>query len=373
MQQEDAEAEPLVAELLAGGREEWMPRLMGDEKYRTGGVVRRLIAATDRAIEEAPKDYVEIAKITVEIADLLETGMFERSEIAALRGAAYRERSYSAYLSGEIDLAFSLAQRAESILTTDCVPPYDRGRVAMLLATIEWRRDHLPEAEQYCSDAETFFIASSDKPKVVHASIVRAAVKAKRHDYRGALALTSLIIRDFGDLIDHRLRAALSCNEGVYLRELGDLPAAIRSFQDARFVLETLGARASATRVAFNEAVLLQRVGDQINASERLESVMRGFDELGMRSAAAQAALHLAESRLIQERFADVNSLCAYVVEQVSSSPDAYREHALTALALIRDAAARRHASEPVLHRIRRHIDSVPMRQPELMIELAFA
>lgn len=368
MQQEDAEAEPLVAELLAGPREEWMPRLMADPKYRTAGVVRKLIAATDRAAEESPKDYVEIAKLAVEIAEDLAYGADRGAEGPILRGAAFRERSYSEYLSGEIDLSYEFASRAHSILSGGQAAAHDLGRVSMLLATIEWRRGHLSQAERFCREAEQVFIASEHWSRVVHASIIMAAVRAQRQDYKGALALTSQVINDFDNVLDDQMRASLKCNQGVYLRESGDLLGAIRSFQEARFVLEALGAHASAARVAFNEAILLQRVGDHAKASERLEKSMREFESLGMGSAATQAALHLAESRLIQGRFEDVDALCSQAIQRVHTNPKAYRERALVALGLLREAATQRRASQRVLHRIHRYIELAPSRQAALTL-----
>ncbi|HEY2829105.1 MAG TPA: hypothetical protein VGJ88_03245, partial [Thermoanaerobaculia bacterium] len=91
MQQEDAEAAPLVAELLAGPREAWMPRLMADEKYRTAGVVRKLIAAMDRAIDTMPPDAVEIASLACRVAHELTPECYPANALMKLRASAYRE------------------------------------------------------------------------------------------------------------------------------------------------------------------------------------------------------------------------------------------------------------------------------------------
>jgi len=367
MHREDAEAEPLVAELLAGPREEWMPRLMADAKYRTAGVVRKLIAETDRAIEESPNDYVEIAKLAVEISDHLAAGTYRGDEELALRAAAYRERGYSNYLAGDIDVALEWAMRAEAALELCRTSSHDIARVQMLLAMITWRLGRLSDADRYCARGEQFFSASGDVQKLVHSSIIRAAVKAQSHDYRGALAITSQIIERFDAELDDYSRAALKCNEGSYLRELGEVLGAIQSFQEAGFILRALGAHASFLRVEFSQAVLLQRVGDHANACDRLVRLMLEFEKLGMRGAATQAALHLAESRLVEGRFDEVEVLCTYAMDQVRRSPEAFRERALIGLGLLREASAQRRASLRLVHRVRRYVELAPQR--ELSVE----
>jgi tetratricopeptide (TPR) repeat protein len=368
MQREDAEAEPLVAELLAGQREGWMPRLMADEKYRTAGVVRTLIAATDAAAEESPKDYVEIAKLAVEIAESFTAGENE-SELLQLRASVYRERSYSLYLRGEIDSALTWAQRAVATLEATPSSAYEMGRTHMLLATLNWRLNHLDEAERLCQRAEQFFNEAGDFRRHVNASILRATVTAERHDLMGALGITSRILDTFDSKLDDDTRAALRCNQGGYLRDLGRVVEAIENFKEAGFILSSLGSRSSFVRVQFNEAILLQQVGDHGSATDRFVHVIDEFEQLGMRSTATLAALYLAESRLEQGRFDDVEMLCAYAMNLVRDSPDAYQQRTLLALGLLRSASAERRVSRRLVHRVRRVVERLEFHTVETFAE----
>ena len=63
MSDEDAAAEVYVKQLLAGSRETWAPRLAEHPEWRTAGVVRKLIAATDRYNFSSPLDAVELTRI----------------------------------------------------------------------------------------------------------------------------------------------------------------------------------------------------------------------------------------------------------------------------------------------------------------------
>jgi hypothetical protein len=72
MAYEDAAADAILPELLAGQREEWMPRLMAHPEWRTAGVVRRLVGAIDRALATMPPDAVGITTLATEVADHLQ-------------------------------------------------------------------------------------------------------------------------------------------------------------------------------------------------------------------------------------------------------------------------------------------------------------
>src|SRR5215210_117323 len=54
MASEDTAADAILPELLAGPREEWMPRLMAHPEWRTAGVVRRLAVAMIREVMTMP-------------------------------------------------------------------------------------------------------------------------------------------------------------------------------------------------------------------------------------------------------------------------------------------------------------------------------
>src|SRR5438477_3890295 len=59
MADEDKSAEVYAARLLTGPRETWVAKLDEHPEWRTAGLVRRLIAATDRAIDLMPPDALE--------------------------------------------------------------------------------------------------------------------------------------------------------------------------------------------------------------------------------------------------------------------------------------------------------------------------
>ncbi|HEV8436039.1 MAG TPA: hypothetical protein VGR95_21705 [Thermoanaerobaculia bacterium] len=367
MHREDDEAQPLVAELLAGPREEWMPRLLADSKYRTAGVVRKLIGGALQVAEESPKNYLEIATLAVEISVNLLSAEGDRDN-DALCGAAWREKSYSFFLCGDIDEALRSAERARTRFHTARNAEHEMARLDLLCATLYSRTGDFAEASRACDNAENRFRAMNDDRKTVHALITRANVLAEDRRYEDALAVTARVLAEFDAHVDDHSRAALKCNEGSYWRQLDEPLAALRCLQDAQFIFQAIGARASSARVELSIAALLQSRGELSSAAGRLTRLMSEFEDLGMYSSAALAALFLAENRAAESRFDDVERLCNYAITQAKVSPTAYQERALTALGLLREAFVQKRASLRLVHRVRRYLEHLP--QPPTVARL---
>ncbi|HEY4643024.1 MAG TPA: hypothetical protein VII75_16915, partial [Thermoanaerobaculia bacterium] len=109
MADEDAVAEVYVKQLLAGSRETWAPRLAEHPEWRTAGVVRKLIAATDRYNYRSPLDAVELTRITAEIADSLPSSPSSDSLVAD----AWREHAYAQLIVGSYNDATAAVDRAD--------------------------------------------------------------------------------------------------------------------------------------------------------------------------------------------------------------------------------------------------------------------
>jgi tetratricopeptide (TPR) repeat protein len=322
-------------------------------------VVRKLIAATDRAIEESPRDYLELAKLAVEVSDSLMSPDYGGDEVLRLRGAAYRERSYSLYLTGDIDGAADWERRAR--LTFGSVDAdFDLARLELLAATVNWRLNRVAEALTACDGAERLFSAAGDFRRVAHALIVKANVLAQSRRFREALNVASRVVSDFDEFLDDHTRAIVRCNEGFYLGELNEPLRSVERLKEAGFIFDAIGARSSSARVELNTAVVLQMSGDLRAAADRLSRVITAFEDLGMYSTAALAAVYLAENRATEGRFDEVERLCTYAMNQAKVSPVAYQERALTALALLREASLQRRVSQKLVRRVRRYLERLP-------------
>jgi tetratricopeptide (TPR) repeat protein len=367
---EDAEAEPLVAELLAGPREEWMPRLMADAKYRTAGVVRKLIAATDRAIQTMPPDAIEISMLACRIAEELSPSVLTNDSVLRLQSSASRELGFSLFYVGRFDEALAAQDRSEVAARASNLAESDIGRALLLRALIFRQTDALNEALELTREAEQRFRTSADQQRETVAISTRAYLMSKIGDYKTAISLTRQILSERATYISSHEAAVLSMNLGVYSRELGDINTALEHFKVAAFAFDELGIVTEAARMRWNIAVLLKANGDLDSADRALRHAIEDFQLLGMHGTAAVATVDLAEVRILQRRPEEVAPLCRSAMQQFESGGIAYSSRALAALALLREAAESPSVPIDLVKSVRNYLVVLPS-QPTL--EFAYA
>jgi tetratricopeptide (TPR) repeat protein len=365
MHQEDAEADPLVAELLAGSREEWMPRLMADPKYRTAGVVRKLIAAADQAIHAMPPDAVEITRIACEVADVLDEKRYTRETVLKVRADAYRELGFALFYVGNFDAALDAQRRSETTARICASGTTEVGRALLLRALVLRQTDAVDEALAITGEAEETFRTGHDREREAAAISTRAYLLSKAGDFRAAIVLTRRVLDELGDYVSAHDAAILAMNLGVYSRELGDFPSALLAFQTAAFAFEDQGMVTEACRMEWNIAVLLKANGDLGNAETKLRQVISDFERLGMLGTAAVATVDLAETKLLQQEPIEVASLCRAAMRQFETSGIGYSTRALAALALLREAADGSRVPLQLVRSVRRYLDDL-RSQPTL-------
>jgi tetratricopeptide (TPR) repeat protein len=335
---------------------------MSDGKYRTAGVVRKLIARTDRLAQESAADYAVVAHLSVEISESLDS----TGHALALRGAAWRELGFARYLGGDIDSAAEAEQRARACFEAGDSSPFDLARLDLLQATIQLRCEQTEAALQRLSAAAVIFDAFGARKRLADTIWLRANVFSERKAFETAFAVADEIRTDFDDVLDDHARASVLTNQGYYLREVGEYDRSLKYLREAQFILETIGARTTAVRVAVNIAAVLHVAGQLDAAAERLEACVNDARALGLPSLATLATLQLAEVRSEQQRYDDVERLCREAIEQVGTSAVAYRERALLALALLREVAQQRRASATVIRHVRRYVARLP-QEPNLV------
>lgn len=370
MQREDAEAEPLVAELLAGTREEWMPRLMADAKFRTPGVVRKLIASMPLVVRSKPNDAVVVAALAAEIA----ANPSRSDDIVATRlhGAALRELSFANIYVGNYDDALTAARAAADLFDRCFVPDHEHGRLAVLNAEIARSSNRVSEGLAHAEEAVRVFTETADLRRIVDAVSLKASLLARRHDFAAAIILAQGLLNSNDYVLSDTHRAMLHMNLGYYFRENGQFPESLHHLQLAASILDELHMVSEAVRTRWNVAAVLKSAGRIADATARFEAVMREFTALGMAGAAALVALDLAEIALARQDFDEVEKLCRSAIHQFSISGFAYSERAATALALLGDASKQKRASLQMLRSVAQYVRRLP-QEPKLEFAVASA
>jgi tetratricopeptide (TPR) repeat protein len=368
MQREDAEAEPLVAELLAGPREEWMPRLMADEKYRTAGVVRKLIAATDRAIDTMPPDAVEITKLACDIADKLDSAGYPVRALLRLRGATHLDLAYSLFYVGSIGDAARASFDARALFEAAGGSEFEIARVDLTLAQISRASDNIGDGLRLVESAREQFDFFQDSRRVAIALATKAYLLSKANNFSEARRLWTDVVTGHSDVLDDAFRADLLLNIGFCSRELGDLEHALEMFKNAAFVFETLQIPSRIVRARYNVAAVLSAGGRLDAAASEFIGVTQELERLGMFGTAAVALLDLVEVRIAQERYQDVKPICQEVLGHLERSGLSGSSRAFRALALLRDAATHERVSATLVQNVRMTVREESKHLPQIQL-----
>ncbi|HEX3581215.1 MAG TPA: tetratricopeptide repeat protein [Thermoanaerobaculia bacterium] len=342
MHREDAEAEPLVAELLAGPREEWMPRLTADEKYRTAGVVRKLIAMMPSAVRATPRDAEAISMVATAIADALIDRENCGEEVDLLRGATWRERAFAEFYIGEHDKAASAIEISLQSLADCRVGEFEFSRSRIVRSLLYRTTDDLQAGIQEIEQALTQFVASGQVSRVASALITKTALLSKAGDFRISAAIAEQVLSDYSAILSDEQRATLHVNLAYFYRELGDLARALENFDVAAFMLDGLNMKGDAIRSRWNIALMFGRVGNLKEALTRLRNVSSEFESLGMCGAAVLASLDAAEIHVTRQEYCEVESICERAIEQFRRTGLGNTSRAMLALGLLREASRRR-------------------------------
>ena len=356
MAAEDAAAETYLAELLAGPRQTWMANLNAHPEWRTAGLVRALIAATDRAVDTMPADAVECARVATSIAD----GWPADPRTAQLRGAAWRAHAYALFDVGRYAEADAAASRAEEILETAPVNEFDLARVGTVRALIDRSMERLPSAFEAVRTSARTFLTFGDLTRETSAALAHAHLLFSVHRFDEALELLTPLeirLRDSSDADSH---ARVLANLGSCCSRLGRSAEALRYHELAATLLSDLGVHSEAVRERWNIASILATEGRIDEALTSFRAIREEFSRLGMVMPAALVGLQVAEIMLSRERFDEVDEICQASMRAFETAGIPYSAGALTALAFMREASRARKATPELARHVCRYLRQLP-------------
>jgi tetratricopeptide (TPR) repeat protein len=365
MAREDTAADVMLADLLAGDRRTWEARLHAHPEYRTAGMVRRLLATADRAIDTMPPDALVLTAMATEIADDLEPRKYAADTVAKLRGAAWRDRAYALYYTGSFTEAEKAVLVAESHFSDCVVGDWDSARVALLRALTSRAMDRLADATELARAAGTVFSDMGDTLRAERAKSLEAAVSYKAGRYHDALAIWSELSYAASPASTSELPGIWQ-NIAACHRELGDIQTALRFSQLAAESFALADTPTEALRVRWNVARMLMTAGRHEDAVRRLQPLLADFATLGMSSESALVALDLAELFALQGRIADVAQLCRTAIKQFEEAGVSFSVRATTALSYLREASYAGETSVTLVQHVRTYVNRLK-HEPQLL------
>lgn len=363
---EDAAAEAILPELLAGPREEWMPRLMAHPEWRTAGVVRRLVGEMTRVVMTMPPHALEMTALSTEIADHLDDSQLRPQTAAQLRGSAWRDRAYALFYVGRFAEALTAADRAETNFKACVVDEYDRARVAIVKALCLRAKEEFSRGMAAATFSADTFVQFGDLNRLASARLTQAQLLFSRGEFADAASLLQDLERQMRVSGDANTHARVLGNLGYCYWKLGRVEDALRHHDASAQLHAELGTLTESARIRWNVAVILAGAGRIDEALSRFEAVKKSFDELSMASEDALVSLDIAELLIARGEFSAVDDICRAAMRTFESAGISYTARALTALAYIREAAQARVATPLLVKHVRNYLGKLP-HQPELL------
>jgi len=360
---EDSAAEAILPELLAGPREEWMPRLMEHPEWRTAGVVRRLVAMTTGVVMTMPPDALEMTALSTEIAGHLDPAAFAPGTVERLRGSAWRDRAYALFYVGRFTDSLDAADRAEANFSLCVVDEWDRARVAIVKALSLRAMEDLSTAADAARFSSETFVRFGDVTRIASARLAQAQLLFSRGEYQMAADLLENVEHRMQGAGDANTHARVLGNLGYCYWKLGRTEEALRYHDASASLHEELGTLTEAVRIRWNVAAILASVGHVDEALARYEKLKNTFDELSMTSEGALVRLDIAELLIVRNEISAVEDTCRAAMRSFEASGIPYTSRALTALAFIHEAAQSRTVTPLLVRHVRDYIKRLPQNR----------
>jgi tetratricopeptide (TPR) repeat protein len=331
MVNEDAQAAVWIKQLLAGPRETWAPRLEQHPEWRTGGMVRRLLADSEVAVSNVPMDALEMASLAIRWSENADT-----PQMARLAGLAHYHHGYVQWYMGKVIEALEDLGQADAILAGCVGADLDRGRVWLMRATVLQALERFDESLRLATEAWSVFRRYGDRDRIAAARLVIGTTLQEAQQYREALAIHAEVAAMPG--ISERWRVSAVNHLGRCYQALGEFDRAIDKLLEAIEGFEGLGMMTFRSKSRWMLADVFAQQGKHAHALAVYLNLRQEFEELGMWSDVALTSLDAAEMLVALGRTAEIRDVCRAAIDYFVSNGLAQTEPALRGLAYLQEA-----------------------------------
>jgi tetratricopeptide (TPR) repeat protein len=333
---EDEEAAALLEPYLrAPAQAAWQS--FHAKRYRTGGVVRKLIAHAATLHEREPLEALTFADTAIMIAEALPDDSYTANAVYELRGTAWKERANALRFLGRYDEGLESLRRAERAYRALTWPAFGLASVAYVRASILFEQQLYGEASEAASIAEQAFSALGDEEREMRAVNMRANIAFERGDTETAIYLFRRVA-DHGEQRNDALWMARGAQAlgNCYLEARRPSEASVQ-LHTALLLFRELDQGTEITRTEWGVARLIMDGGKLDEAIRRLRAVITGFASAGMVTDAALAGLDLAEAFLAVGQVREIVALTRHLFRVFTDA--GMLTGALTAIAYLKEAA----------------------------------
>ncbi|HET9146359.1 MAG TPA: hypothetical protein VFN81_09770 [Sphingomicrobium sp.] len=351
---EDAEADELLKEYFENPRKAAVANIRNQRKFHTGGVVRRLNAKAHETVASEPLEALIFADLAAAVAELLPDGTYPNNAVYELRGTAAKERANALLRLAEFDEALKALEQAANAYEHLRSSGQGLASVELVRAAVYYERGELQEAAKYVALAEQGYAHLGLERQRMKAVLLRGQVAYESLRYAESGAIMQNVMR-FGEKIGDAAWVA----RGSYCRalcelELGNLSEASMLFGAALMIFREVGPTEDRISTEWGLARVVLHDGKARDAVRQLRDVIAAFEDLGRVTNVALAGIDLAEALLVLERWDEIVKIAAHAFRVLKKA--GHLTGALTALAYLKEAAAKRQLTPQTLKAVREYL-----------------
>jgi tetratricopeptide (TPR) repeat protein len=361
---EDTEADELLKEYFEKPRKAALVNIRNQRKFHTGGVVRRLNAKAHELYLSKPLDALIFADLAQVVAELLPNDIYPNSAVYELRGTAWKERANALLRLAEFDDALESLTRAQHAYEHLRSSGRGLGAVELVRAGVHYERGELQKATEYVERAEQGFAHLGLERQRMKAVWLRGEIAYEALDYVAARNIFQHVIQ-FGDNSNDAgwIARGSFCRAACEL-ELGNLGEAVTLYHSALMIFREAGPAEYRIETEWGLARVALYGGRPTDAVRGLRDVIAAFEEIGRVANVALAGIDLSEALLVLERWEEIAKVAAHAFRVLKKA--GHLTGALTALAYLKEAAAKRQLTPSTLKVVREYLRRVE-REPDLL------
>jgi len=361
---EDREADELLKDIFEKPRKAALTNVRNQRKFHTGGVVRRLNARAHDVVASEPLEALIFADFAQVVADLLPDDIYPNKAVYELRGTAWKERANALLRLAKFDEALESLRRAE--LAYENLRSSGRGLAAVELvrAVVYYERGELQKASEHVERAEHGYAHLSLERERMKAVWLRGEIAYEAVDYVGASNIFHDVIK-FGENINDAgwIARGSFCRAACEL-ERGNLGEAVTLYHGALMIFRETGPAEYRLETEWGLARVALCGGKPTDAARGLRDVIAAFEEIGRVANVALAGIDLSEALLVLERWEEIAKVAGHSFRVLKKA--GHLTGALTALAYLKEAAAKRQLTPESLKVVREYLRRVE-REPDLL------
>jgi tetratricopeptide (TPR) repeat protein len=367
---EEAEADALLTKLidefLAGssGRFVWAD-IASNPVHHTGGVVRKLAEAADQAQYSVPLRALMLGETAAVIVGMLSEQRYTRTEIAALRGLAWKQQANANRQLGRFAAALAALERAERAYRQLPLPELDLGSITFIRATIYFFQQSYALAEKHAQESTATFERLGQTELYLRSRHLQGSIAFEQREVGKAQVIFDRIYAYAEAHGDVTWIARESQVLGHCYLERRDFARASQCFHEGALAFRELRMVLPEIRCRWGLALVLQRDGRYRAAVPQLQEVRAEFVRLDAVYDAALVTLDLMETFLSLEKPREVRQTAGNIVRLFRDA--GVVTGALTAADYLKQASAMERVTPSLIDYVRRFF-----RRAELQPGLAF-